>query len=1465
MTINLLDLGQIIALPLHAKPELLTEIAPSTHPLALLPVRLETRFFGRPDGSSELRVRVFPDQIHIDSHDPRLSADEIALGRRYWELRWRAASDVARHRSAWRMLSDRFEPHRAAWIARRLEPVNAAQRPTAPLADNAAFTDPPQFPDVGEPATVVRTPRAAGLPARWIVTAYRGAEVLAVVTGRDIVADLAVGPDPDDALAPVDDDPSALGIDEGMRWMVDFDRAEEVGMAVRLPLTGPLESAAVDVLVVAGVSDGAGDQAEEFAALLDAHHYSDALAFVAPGTPTNNSGEQRAGYVSRDLRGETSFGVEWPDPAPELGPGTDAGRIGAALGFTADQAASTFGRIAGAADGDEPLASALQTALWPATWGYYLSQFARGVDAAGRDWARDHARQHVRPAGPMPTLRCGRQPYGVLPVTSLSGWAGAGPDDAGTDAARAERLRQLLVALRDQEWRPAQIGVPRIGRTDNPDADLVDVLRGEAASDGYAVRRALGPHYLRHLRLLLGEDLDDLGFFTRLQQLTAGVPARAGLGAALSLGLFVYEGERNLIGVPLVRPAGSTADSGLAYIGALLATDPDALAAPVPDAAVPLLHALLRHGLLREQADAAARLLAGPDRPAGQLLADTELVDLVADPNPTATWNWQRSQPVPGTDPPRSVREHLGALTEFSAPEVRPLGELREALAQLATADPAAVERLLPPVLDAAAYRLDAWVTSLASLRLAELRAAQPTGVRIGAYGWLENLRFKPAAPVADLPLDEPGPLVSAPDDPGFILAPSLNQASTAALLREAHLAHGGADDSPYAIKLTSDRVRLAERLFDGVRQGIPLGVLLGYDVERRLHDAHLDEFIDDVRRIAPPAGRDGDEAVTSRTQIDGLVLQRLWAANEDGVLAQIEGLAAGDPRRDRLARVLAWLDAAVDAAADAVTAEGIFQLARGNLARATTLDAVAGGQAPPPQLEFMRTPRTGTAITHRVVLVLDAAARVPSGSGWAGGDQSPRALVEPRLDAWAAKLLGPATGIDVVVAEIGGAGDVVAEHRVSLPSVGLSALDLVWISGDAGAASELAQRAYAAAVPSEAAAPVLRLVLEPAADRSQRNLADLLELAGALRRLVAKARPLDGADLQPAHADPDRRVDLDELETRVDAAQQALAHGRNALGELLGDPDATVGSIREQLTAIATFGVSAGLVRVAGADAEVAAAGSAACVGASAIYADVSRRLADAERERTAPAGEPEPARRERLTRRLQAVFGPGFVALPVFTAATAPDLAAGLRSPALLADDPLAAYTWVTRMERVRPALAAMTMPYRLAEVLGTGVGLELGVAHVPHASERPWVALTLADDGSGISADGLVSVVVQGAADVDLAAPLAGLLIDEWTEVVPGRTEDVALAFRYDPPDAMAPQAVLLAVPPDPAKAWTIGRLNQVLLETLDLVHLRAVGPQSLDAVGHYLPATMLAFNADGDAVSTDPNTLIATAAG
>jgi hypothetical protein len=71
----LIDVGPLLTdETAAAEPTLTTELAPSGHPLALLPVRLETRFTTGPDGGTELRVRIYPDKIHLDTHDPRLTA-----------------------------------------------------------------------------------------------------------------------------------------------------------------------------------------------------------------------------------------------------------------------------------------------------------------------------------------------------------------------------------------------------------------------------------------------------------------------------------------------------------------------------------------------------------------------------------------------------------------------------------------------------------------------------------------------------------------------------------------------------------------------------------------------------------------------------------------------------------------------------------------------------------------------------------------------------------------------------------------------------------------------------------------------------------------------------------------------------------------------------------------------------------------------------------------------------------------------------------------------------------------------------------------------------------------------------------------------------------------------------------------------------------------------------------------------
>src|SRR5580765_1631129 len=99
-------------------------------PLVLFPVRLETRFFPMTNGTQELRIRVYPDKIHVDTHHPELTTDERTWGTQYWQQDWTAADDAGRA-DAWSALAGRFGPERAAWIARVLQPTNLDQRPTS--------------------------------------------------------------------------------------------------------------------------------------------------------------------------------------------------------------------------------------------------------------------------------------------------------------------------------------------------------------------------------------------------------------------------------------------------------------------------------------------------------------------------------------------------------------------------------------------------------------------------------------------------------------------------------------------------------------------------------------------------------------------------------------------------------------------------------------------------------------------------------------------------------------------------------------------------------------------------------------------------------------------------------------------------------------------------------------------------------------------------------------------------------------------------------------------------------------------------------------------------------------------------------------------------------------------------------------------------------------------------------------
>ena len=145
-------------------------------------------------------------------------------------------------------------------------------------------------------------------------------------------------------------------------------------------------------------------------------------------------------------------------------------------------------------------------------------------------------------------------------------------------------------------------------------------------------------------------------------------------------------------------------------------------------------------------------------------------------------------------------------------------------------------------------------------------------------------------------------------------------------------------------------------------------------------------------------------EAVEARNVMDGLKL--VEQVRRAGTAAYPFGLdlpAAPAQRRERAA-----IDAEVDrlldihdAVADLALAEGVHQAVQGNYDRvAGTLSSYTTGSFPP-EPDVVRTPTTGSVLTHRVGLHLDRTATAPPGA-------TPRAVAEPAVDAWLAGVLPP-------------------------------------------------------------------------------------------------------------------------------------------------------------------------------------------------------------------------------------------------------------------------------------------------------------------------------------------------------------------------------------------------------------------------------------------------------------------------
>ncbi|MFZ1396185.1 MAG: hypothetical protein WAS33_04770, partial [Candidatus Promineifilaceae bacterium] len=822
------------------------------------------------------------------------------------------------------------------------------------------------------------------------------------------------------------------------------------------------------------------------------------------------------------------------------------------------------------------------------------------------------------------------------------------------------------------------------------------------------------------------------------------------------------------------------------------------------------------------------------------------------------------------------------------------LRDVRAALRHLAGLSTARLERLLAEHLALCSYRLDAWYTALTYWYLVsnlipyrifrdgddfEQGQSRGRGIYLGAYGYMENLR--PARtrpmPVEDVPeeYDDPTPLFEAPpENAGFIHAPSLHHATAAAILRNARLTHAAASNQEMMnVNLSSERVRTAGWYLDGMRAGQQIGALLGYHFERGLHEQGLDVYIQPFRQRFPIASVDETlpntpvESLTARNVVDG---KKLVEEKDEGFPYGITGLNHISAAHQAAIRATVEDTAAeLDAVADLVLAEGVYQMSVGNHNRAAAmLDAMNRGGLPP-EAEFAQTPRTGTAITHLVGALFPVV--VAGGAKWL--TTTPRSMTEPRLNAWIDRLLGDPASI-CCFATVVGQGNI----SVTAADLEVSAIDFILLAGGVTLDKTVEQPEPAApggnnptaVPPSDLERRLLYIARRRAgitdADPVELDLVtrgenwspdtktflEMLPLVSAINRIVVESRPIHAGDLIAPHDPvPDtqnrQRFDTLELNNRVTAALNRLQATHDALDALLNGGQVTAETLRTQLIAVAAFGLPDFPVNATGTDATAVESLTAQAQTALAMLATrleaANQALADAT---AIPVGNSDDYTAA-LVAIMDAVFGRTLTVMPLFTVHNPDELAASLAAQDDLLESapPLAVDTWLHGLTRVRPRIAALEEVRLFTGLLNPAEeALRFSPLQVPHLPGERWLALPLAH--TPLERESMRSLTLALPGGYQPSKPSCGLLLDDWVEVIPGISETTGITAHFNQPNSEPPQTLLLAIAPHRGAEWVWDDLVEIVLETFDMAKERLVDTDQIDQTdwAQFLPGAVMA---------------------
>ncbi len=1703
--------------------------------------------------AQELWIRIFPDDIAIHTHEDRLTESEIQAAQIFWNHIWYAGEDRSLQIGAWRGLVSGRGPERAAWIAKQMEPANPQDKPAAATDPAQPLPYSPVFPTPGvKSSSWSHAPHTRVMPERFVARLYTGSTYREVV-GETVADSLQLGPDPLAGAGEITSTDGLLELADPLKWMKDFEEAEKTGMAIRVPLMHREHLTGFDRILVLGVKAAAGpDEGQALLEeLIDNHHYRHGgFSIVPQGTPTNNTEDVKSGYTAFNSDDEELFDIELKDARFEPSvldlEKTDGQRLAEALGISY----KTLQHIRHADRKDIREAMLMNRALWPTTFGYFLSQMMHPVFSSGDIiQTRSHFNQYVLGRGKMPAIRINNQPYGILPATAFSKWTY--PDNSIHSRFLNNMHKQVLKNM-ETTWDNLSQRVKYAGGVVNSaefSNHFLDIVGLHPSSVEFYQRFIAGPYFLWNLynysqiiqknnvnfeQASYATSLDFLQLFNS-QNYSFVLPPRVFDFFYLKDHKYLDGPLIDTLGLSELRTIQAMGSQGENYIHWLAKSNWNEIKAEnftnigAPGAKPPtaLLYLMLRHSTLLEYVRTSLTLLVDKGILATSALIDTELMNLGAmgqismeTKNLVKTQIQFKEGLLLEKDIEKKVQkefetraakgeledlnlkslnqvksEYKAALKSTAAPKMEAkveaelnivlqgfqntvnkietltasyeflqgitladyirqeifkpnpnqdlieIQELVEALNGLADLPTARLERCFAEHIDLASYRLDAWFYSLVLDRLENLRnkgAERTTGVYLGAYSWLEDIRpgslpgihyrevditpdvivvpgfrevalegltiqgqintGRPWLSIQDILLQSP--IVSTPTSPrpisttrtekgppdpvvndlelmptsgailtiqqkveqaylntpllldvpviknpgppyvylgkdnvgditydpvidkfihnprvdpgnqGYIHAPSINQATAAAVLRSGYVSHNASSpDNKMAINLSSDRVRRAMYFAEGMKNGQELAALLGYQFERGLHDRDtgLDAFILEIRTKYPlVAGRVTDNSgVTSISSaeaynvVNGLELVENSRNSSADYPYGVSGLPNSGSAKSAIIEEVDRLHDSLDAISDLLLSESMYQVVQGNFARANGALNAMGGQSVVIDPEVIKTPRKFHVLSHRLGVQFDLS---PNGHTMWTSQGTARSLAEPFLNRWLSSMLPDKNKLLVnfqyrVYTPEGFPG-AVFEDMLSLGDLGLEPIDLYCIltqPSEQGDAVELVNRiAYHVRKNIEMADRISIEVLftfRTGFAQDELSLFELQPLIDQLHAVVGNSRHAKATDFllstgaeSVIAANPAKGLDTAPLFARLsNVAGLTMSNGaRGLLGVITdiqtevtgintlisnvgfpGISGAALFALREALTGALMFGVQ-NAVPDSAVDTSETIVNDLLLLAARVLTELEPRQVKAADLLSQAPAASSEDQKLVILSEVARQIFGRSFKVYPEYRLYNDSVFDAALQYPDYLNDaSPFALEEWLQGLSPVRKRTHAYHRARLLSQTLrNTDSHLQLTLSQLP---------LEPLDESANVLTrwlgvefpkgyrmpDENISFVLQMPNSYSAGSLQAGIIVDEWVEEIPEETAYTGVAIHYNNPNSEPPQSCLLAVSPDLTGQWSWDDLMDTLSETLDWSKKRAVDPDLLNdsLYAQVLPAIFAAVSASGNTPTLD----------